>query len=162
MISQKELLQQVLPLMKKHGKKYKKFKHVFARKAKDGEVILTITKDGLETSNTASLGDYIVKNQTDAAEMYILTNKKFKARYKYLKRSKNGFSEYFPIGKIHALEMTPTLLAAQSWANEFYFEAPWGEKMVVKENDFLASPPSLNEVYRIARKEFFETYELDK
>ena len=32
--------------------------------------------------------------------------------------------------------------------------------MALKRGDFIVSPyPELNEVYRIARKEFFETYE---
>ena len=36
--------------------------------------------------------------------------------------------------------------------------ANWGEKMVVRKNDYLVSPLDNSEVYRIARKEFFETY----
>ncbi len=158
MIGQKELLQRVLPLMEAHGKVYRKHKHVFAKKAIGGEAVQTVTADGLETSNTASKGDFIVKNQTGAAETYILPEDKFKARYAFLKESEDGFSEYIPTGVVHAIEMTPTLLKAQGWPNEFHFEAPWGEQMVVKKNDFLACPPELNEVYRIARKEFYETY----
>ncbi len=158
MIGQKKLLQLILPLLKSHGKVYKKHQHIFAKRAEGGEAIQTITADGLETNNIAVNGDFIVKNQTSAAEMYILTEDKFKARYAFLKESEDGFSEYIPTGVIHAIEMTPTLLKAQDWPNEFHFEAPWGEQMVVKENDFLACPPELNEVYRIARKEFFETY----
>jgi len=34
--------------------------------------------------------------------------------------------------------------------------------MIVKENDFLACPVGEEEVYRIAREEFFETYQLAK
>lgn len=38
--------------------------------------------------------------------------------------------------------------------------AAWGETQPVKVGDFLASPDeTYSEVYRIARKEFFETYE---
>ena len=36
--------------------------------------------------------------------------------------------------------------------------APWGEKMIVKVGDYLVSPLNYSEVYRIAEKEFFETY----
>jgi len=43
----------------------------------------------------------------------------------------------------------------------FYFQADWGSKMVVKEKDFLACPVGGAEVYRIARKEFFETYRVE-
>jgi hypothetical protein len=42
--------------------------------------------------------------------------------------------------------------------DDFHFVATWGEPMRVRAGDFLASPTELNEVYRIARAEFFETY----
>ena len=42
------------------------------------------------------------------------------------------------------------------------FIAKWGRLMTLKTGDFIVSPlPYLDEVYRIARKEFFETYEED-
>lgn len=161
MHSQKDMKQMVLPLLKKKGKTYRKFKKVFARKAKTTEKITTTTKDGKETTNRARPGDYIVKNQTEASEEYILSPKKFRSRYVYKKRSKAGYSEYDPIGKIHAMEVTPHFLKKMKVKTRFYFEADWGEKMVVKQNDFLACPLGGNEVYRIARKEFFETYQLE-
>ena len=34
--------------------------------------------------------------------------------------------------------------------------------MIVKKDDYLVSPMEYNEVYRIANKEFFETYKLKK
>ena len=36
--------------------------------------------------------------------------------------------------------------------------APWGERMVVKSGDYLVAPMNYSEVYRVAEKEFFETY----
>lgn len=161
MKNQKEMLELVAPQIKKKGVTYKKFKSVFARKASDGEAIATITNDGVETTNHAGKGDYIVKNQTDAEEMYILPKKKFNDRYDYSKKSKNGFSEYLPKGKIVGLELTPAILKELDLPSAFHFEAPWGASMIAKENDFLACPPDFSEVYRIARKEFFETYEVD-
>jgi hypothetical protein len=38
------------------------------------------------------------------------------------------------------------------------FVAPWGESMIVKPGDYLVTPPEKNEIYRIAQKEFEETY----
>ena len=159
MHTQTEIKTMFLPLLKNNGKVFKKFKKVYARKAKGGEKIDTITSDGKETTNIAQPGDYIVKNQTNSEEVYILTKKKFKDRYIYLRRSKQGFSEYIPIGKICALELKPNVLKKNKLKKRFYFEAPWGAKMVAKENDYLVCPPNFNEVYRIARKEFFETYQ---
>ena len=36
------------------------------------------------------------------------------------------------------------------------------EKIIVKENDFIVCPLDYSEVYRIAKKEFFETYKPDE
>lgn len=159
MYTQNEIKQMVLPLLKSKGKSYRKFKKIFARKAKKVERIATITNDGLETTNRAKTGDYIVKNQTDACEEYVMSPKSFKDRYKYKKRSKSGYSEYESIGRITALEVNKSFLKKLKLNKEFFFEAAWGSKMVVKEKDFLVCPFNGNEVYRIARKEFFETYQ---
>lgn len=159
MYTQNEIKQMVIPLLKSKGKNYRKFKKVLARKAKGLENISTITQDGLETTNQANLGDYIVKNQTDAEEEYVMSPKKFKDRYKYRKRSKSGYNEYEPKGRIIALEVNKSFLKKFRLASEFKFEAAWGSAMIVKERDFLVCPVGGDEIYRIARKEFFETYE---
>ena len=159
MYTQNEIKQMVLPLLKSKGKLYRKFKKVLARKAKELEPISTVTSDGLETTNRAKTGDYIVKNQTDAGEEYVMSSQSFKDRYKYKRRSKAGYSEYEPKGRITALEVNKSFLKKLKLDKEFYFEAAWGSKMTVKEKDFLVCPLSGEEIYRIARKEFFETYE---
>lgn len=161
MHSQEKMKQMVLPLLKTRGKIYQKVKKVFARKAKNIERITTTTSDGRETINRAKPGDYIVKNQTGASEEYVLTPSKFRSRYVYKKRSKAGFSEYEPTGRIYAVEVNKRLLKKFGVKARFYFEAEWGSKMVVKEKDFLACPIGGEEVYRIARKEFFETYRVE-
>lgn len=158
MHSQEKIKQIILPLIHSKGQRYKKFKNVFARKAKPNETICTITHDGKETTNCANVGDFIIKNQTNAKEEYILTPEKFRSRYAFKKRAKEGFSEYEPKGRIHAIEVTKRLLSKFNVKTRFYFEAAWGSKMVVKEKDFLVCPLQGEEVYRIARKEFFETY----
>ena len=152
----------ILPVIRAKGKTYRKNKNVFARKAKENENIATITDDGIETTNTARAGDYIVKNQTGAGEMYILGRDNFKKRYSYIKRSGGGFSEYRSTGKIIGVEMNAKLLKWLGTPDEFKFRAPWGEAMIVKKDDFLVTPLDFSEVYRIARKEFFETYTEDK
>lgn len=162
MHSQEKMKQMVLPLLKTRGKIYQKVQKVFARKAKGKEQITTVTSDGKETVNQAKRGDYIVKNQTNAGEEYILTPVKFKSRYVYKKRSKAGFSEYEPTGRIYAIEVNKRLLKKFGVKTRFYFLAEWGSKMIVKEKDFLACPIDGEEVYRIARKEFFETYQIEK
>ncbi len=59
------------------------------------------------------------------------------------------------------MEVNKRLLKKFRVKNRFYFEAEWGSKMIVKEKDFLACPVGGEEVYRIARKEFFETYQAE-
>ncbi len=159
---QEELKDILLPILKSKGVLYKKSKKIFAKKAKEGEHIYTITSDGVETENTANKGDYIIKNQTEAGEMYIVGKRKFKERYKYLKKAKNEFSLYSPRGKVIAIEMTSAFLTANDFEEVFYFISPWQEKMIVRKDDFLVCPPDFSEIYRIARKEFFETYQFEE
>ncbi|QDX95371.1 hypothetical protein EEL32_11670 [Brevibacillus laterosporus] len=159
-IDQQDMISLLQPKLEK-APTYEKFTHVYAKEAVGGERIATITKDGVETENTAVAKDMLVKNQTEANEMYILKPDKFSKRYKQIGEAKDGFKEYQAVGEIKAIEVTPDLLKeAKVTAQEFYFIAAWGEKMVVKEGDYLVSPLDYSEVYRIAHKEFFETYRL--
>lgn len=160
--TQKEIIETMVPILKSDGKVFKKFKKIYAREAAQGEEIQTVTGDGLETTNKANAGDFIVRNQTEAAEMYIVPAAKFHDRYEFLEEGIDGFSMYAPKGKIMASEMNEALLKRLELSDEFYLIAPWGEEMVVKKDDYLVSPLDFSEVYRIARKEFFETYQLDE
>ncbi|MCK5476675.1 MAG: hypothetical protein KAI55_02035 [Candidatus Aenigmarchaeota archaeon] len=45
-------------------------------------------------------------------------------------------------------------------SDSFNFEASWGENMVAKIGDMIVTPPNKDEVYRIAIKEFEETYRM--
>lgn len=47
-----------------NGFSYKKFQLVFARQVINEEIIVSITTSGVETTNIAQKGDYIVQNQT--------------------------------------------------------------------------------------------------
>ena len=156
-LSQEKLLITMKPYLQ-NAKTYGKFKEVSVKKAIGGEVIYTITSDGIETKNTAKPGDYILKNTTIAEEMYILKPSKFEKRYQYLKEKKNGWKIYKAIGKIKAIQVDNNLLKDLGVGDTFYFTAPWGEKMIVKKDDYLVSPLNYSEIYRIAKKEFFETY----
>ena len=161
------------PLLESEGSIFEKTQNVFAKKVEAPEVVTTQTDDGPETVNTAQVGDYLVKNQTEAGEVYVLKAEKFAERYEPLESEgegasaetltstdeKEGFEEYRSTGHITAVELTPERCAALHLPPVFHFEAPWKEDMVAKAGDFIASPPDAAQVYRIARKEFFETYE---
>lgn len=158
-ITQEELKHRVMPLLKTQGKIYEKAISIYARLANKREEIETITSDGLETKNIAEEGDYIVKNKTEAEECYILKPETFNKTYKYLKEHEGEFNEYLPNKKIVAVEIHESFFSIEN-EKELYFIAPWEAKMIVKENDFLVCPMDYSEIYRIARKEFFETYKL--
>jgi hypothetical protein len=158
-LSQVELMALLTPYLLAQGQPYKKIKRVLARPAVEREPIATITSDGLET-NTAKQGDIIVQNTTAAGEYYILPHEKFEARYTFLAEQPDGWSLYESTGSITAIELTAELLQALQLPEVFQFTARWGEAMKAEQGDFLATPPDYQEVYRIARKEFFETYAL--
>ena len=156
--SQAEMLAQFRPVLDAEGVVFQKKQNVFAKKAEAQEVITTQTGDGAETVNTAQIGDYLVKNQTAAGEVYVLKASKFAERYEWLGLGEGGFEEYRPTGRVTGVELTPERCETMELPPVFHFEAPWGEAMVAKSGDFIVSPPDGAEVYRIARKEFFETY----
>lgn len=159
--SQAEILALFIPVLADESPVFRKKKNVFAKKAKDGEVVATRTNDGLETVNTASEGDFLVKNQTEAAELYLIKADKFHQRYVWLRPADDGFEEYAPTGRARAVELTEERLKTLGLDTEFHFEAPWKEDMIAEPGDFMVSPLDLSEVYRIARKEFLETYEVE-
>jgi hypothetical protein len=157
-LSQAELMALLVPQLRAKGQTYRKIKRVLARPALDGEPIATITSDGLETTNTAKQGDVIVQNTTEAGECYILPHHKFETRYHFLEEQPDGWSLYEATGTITAVELTAELLQTLQLPDVFQFTARWGESMKAEKGDYLATPPDYSEVYRIARKEFFETY----
>lgn len=157
---QAEMQKIFLPILKKEGKSYQKNKNVYARKAQRGERIETITKDGLETVNTAKEDSYIIRNQTDAREEYIIGASKFEQRYEWIHKVDQDWAEYRSQGKIRALDISEELLTELKLDDRFYFIASWGERMIARQGDFLVCPKGQQEVYRIARKEFFETYKI--
>lgn len=158
MYSQTEILALLQPVLEHEGIVYQKKKNVFARPAKPGEVVQTKTGDGLETTNTAGGNEFIVRNQTEAGEEYIVPAHKFEERYTLLDKADADWAEYQAKGQIVAIELTPERLAALHLPAEFEFIAPWEDPMTAKTGDFMGGPKDFSEVYRLARKEFFETY----
>jgi MoaA/NifB/PqqE/SkfB family radical SAM enzyme len=152
-ISQKEFFETYFPYLMEYGFNYFKYSLVLARRAEPGEYIETWTADGLETTNYAKKDDFVVKNlQTEYQEEYIIPSKIFYKRYMKLYDHEEG-SIYKPTGKIKA---------SVFHGSDTEFVAKWGRLMILKTGDFIVSPcPNFQEVYRIARKEFFETYEED-
>lgn len=158
--TQKEILKLLLPLIKSKGKLYQKNKKIWARSGIKGEKIKTITSDGKETENIViDETSFIVQNQTEAKEAYIILGKKFEQKYTYYGEATADYKVYQATGKIKAIKLTKKTWQILNFPDQqFYFEPAWGGNMVVKLYDYLVSPLDFSEVYRIARKEFWETY----
>jgi hypothetical protein len=160
-LSQEEIKTLFSTLLREKGKVYRKTKEVLARPAKAGERIVSITADGTETQNTADAGDFVIQNQTEAKELYIIGGEKFKDRYVFERETTSEYSVYQSTGKVMGLELTSELLKGLKLPETFLFIAPWQEQTVAKKGDLLVCPLDFSEVYRIARKEFFETYQVE-
>lgn len=153
MMTQKEACDHYMPQIEATGRVYEKFTEIEARPATYGEVIVTVTAAGKETTNKADEGDFVVHNMTGAREEYILAGKKLAARYVRLSDlAVAGWCRY---------QATGSCMAFVYHGSDTEFIATWGEPMKLQTGDMIATPlPEKGEVYRIAAKEFGETYRL--
>lgn len=148
-MSQEEAMNFFMPQIMSDGKDYAKFTEIKVREAIPNELIETFTSDGKETQNTAKENDFVVTNLGGSGEVYILPADKLYKRYFNVEGD-----IWKAKGECKALEYS---------GEPMQFEASWGEAMVLKPGDMICSPlPDLNEVYRIARAEFFSTYSAKK
>ncbi len=160
-IEQTVLMNEVLPLIRAADQQYEKYRQIHARPAAPGETITSITDDGEETTNTAGTEDMVVRNLTGAQELYIVGKEKFADRYEEVEPVDDEWTLYTPLGEVMAIEITRDLTDKFKVGEEFCIIAPWGSEQLAREGDMFVSPlPGLDEVYRIARKEFEETYRL--
>jgi len=154
-MNQSEAMEFFLPKIEVDGVNYSKFVEVEARPAIAGEVVITSTNDGKETTNTAKEGDLVVCNtQTSSQEEYILTEKIFSKRYHLIGEGvMPGFKRYKATGRCRAI---------QYLGENTSFVASWGEEMVLKTGDMVVTTlPQKDEIYRIAKMEFDQTYKAD-
>jgi hypothetical protein len=159
MLTQKEMLDYFLPKLNLEGKRYKKKSLIKAKKANPGLEVVTMTSDGVETKNIASSGDWLVENQTSAQEKYLVKSEVFEKKYDLLHSLEDGWGCYRPKGEISALKVSSSDIQNLGSKNHLEFEAPWKESIVVKPGDFLVISLENSEIYRIALKEFTQTYE---
>lgn len=158
-IDQDTLRLKLAPVFSGAGRNYAKFREVLARSAQAGEVVVSITSDGEETVNRADDGDYVVENQTDAREKYIVSAADFRQRYQLVEKKDATWSRYLPTGKIRAILVDANVARLLEREGTFHIMAAWDAPQRVEPGDYLASPlPDMAHVYRIGRKEFEQTY----
>jgi hypothetical protein len=132
------------------SKKYKKFGLVYAKKATLGAQILTVIDNIIETKNIAKENDVLIKGIK--GELYLIDINKFKERYNVTSDISDEFKPFEPFGECFAFEYK---------GDELYFDAPWGEKMLLSKGDYLVTPnEKIPEVYRIERSAFNLTYKI--
>lgn len=153
--TQDEMKKIFIPLLKKQGETFQKIGKVLVRPAKTGEKITTITSSGIETINTAKEGDVIIQNDTDEKEEYILSKEKLESRYQKTNNTKDGMDIYLAKGKCIALTYEG---AEHGMDNKIKFIAPWNEEMVLEDGDKIVTTEKMDEIYRIDRKSFEQTY----
>ena len=161
-INQEHLVKSLSALLLETGRDYKKFQTVKARVAKEGEKIVSNVESGRETVNTARAGDYVVENQTGAKEQYIVSGAKLKQRYSEDRKLDGDWILYNPLGQVKGIEVDRSVLNIFQQEDSFYITASWGEAQKVDEGDMLVTTLPLTEefeIYRIARREFSETYQ---
>ena len=61
-MTQDQAYNEFIPYINDTGKIYRKISPIYARIAVENEYIETWTEDGLETTNYAKIGDYVVQN----------------------------------------------------------------------------------------------------
>lgn len=112
--------------------------------AKKPQRIITITKDGKETENTAKPSDIIMSGPSK--ENYVLTQEKFNKMY-------DVGRDYVAIP-----EQSPRMVAKYDGPDTVKFKASWGEDMILKPGDYLVKEPDNKGYYRIAAAEYLQTY----
>lgn len=149
-VSQKEMI----AIMKEaEPELYKKTGKYDIRLGKPGEKIDTYIDGEKETTKTVHDGELVVKGPK--GELYVLTDAKFRKKYIVDKEPTEEYQQYESKGLVRAYEYR---------GEDFTFMADWGEEMICKTGDYLASPVSdaddrdYPEVYRIERSVFDITY----
>ncbi len=126
-------------------KNYAKFARVQAEQATEETPVVTILQDGTkETINTAMPGDWIVTNP--GGEKYVVPDAKFPKKYEPAPELGDGW--FKPSGGVQKfLELSEDTSFVCSW-NEEQFIAAGG----------MINVTCLDDIYGIARQEFFGTY----
>jgi len=140
------------------GGVYQKQGVMLARPAQPGETVITVVAGRIETLKPTFAGDWVIQNImiNSSAERYPISGEKFVNRYDrsdevLMVEGQTWFKVSAKGQIIGGFYTGPTVK----------FEAPWGEDMILEEGDFLGTPypnKDPNDIYRVARMEFFQTY----
>lgn len=157
-IPHQQFVDLIQPIIKSQGRLYKKTRTILARRATEKEKIITVVDRIVETENIAEPGDYIVINQTSEKESYVIKAEEFAKRYSEHRILNDGLTEYLPISKNYGILLTFDLLSQLNLPHHFYFIAPWSEPVYARIGDYILSNLEYEDIYRVERSKFLETY----
>lgn len=159
MYSQQEIIAHFFALLQEGGQRYTKKSLIRAKKAIPGMLVITRTSDGKEFENTADPGDWLIENQTSVSEHYLMKEAIFSKKYTLHQALGEGWGAYCAKGRVYAKQVT--LMEIHSFAGTQFldFEGPRNKTVSLHSEDYLVIPTDQSEVYRIASKEFEQTYE---
>ncbi len=149
-VSQELLMSRVLPLVDQPENEYRKVGSVEARLALEGEEITSITSAGEETSFCAGKRDVVVRNDTNAKELYIVRMEIFEQRYEIESALNNEFQAYEATGKSLAIQINHEITTYLGVGVTFFINPTWPAEQYVEEGDYFVCPlPWKNEIYRV-------------
>jgi hypothetical protein len=139
----KPVTKQNLPYTYVAGGKPGTMKPFTYTKATTQQEVKTITADGFETKNIAQIDDIIFSGPS--GENYVVTQAKLPKLY-------TG-----NVGDVIRPEQSARTVAQYS-GTPITFKSPWEQSMTLKPGDYLVKDPSGTGYYRIAKKEYEQTY----
>lgn len=157
-VSHEKIYDYFFPFLKESGKKYRKTSLVKAKLAEPGQEVITKTSDGVEIKCKATKGDLLIENQTSTGEVYLMKGDKFEKRYQMKQALDKGWAVYQSNFPIQAIQLETKHLTDLGIDSEFEFETPWQDTMKALIGDFIVLSSDDSGFYRIAQKEFLETY----
>jgi hypothetical protein len=156
--SQHEIINHFFDLLQKEGKRYAKKSLIIAKKAIPGTRVITKTSDGQRIETTAKDGDWLVENQTATNEHYLVSESTFKKKYQLRQALGEGWGSFQSLIQVYALKVQEKDLAHFGSDTQLEFKAPREKTVLIHPGDYLVIPIDQSEAYRIASKEFEETY----
>ena len=133
---------------------YKKFGDIKARPAIFGEIVNTVIDGVVETTNTAqNVDDFVVTGPM--GEQYIISATTLRKRYDQV----TDYDPSNPSGNV-GYRAKGECWAFKHEGEQFKFDAPWGEEMLVEDGDMIAVADlnNMDDIYRIQKDAFAKTY----
>ena len=156
--SQEEIISHFLEILKKEGRVYAKKTLTIAKKAQLGTQVITETSDGQRIEASAKPGDWLVENQSEKREQYLMSAAIFNKKYSLQQAIGNGWAAYRSLIPVYGLKLTAKDLTHFGNTRQLEFYGPREKSILLHPGDYLIIPTDQSEVYRVTAKEFEETY----